>query len=243
MKTLVRLAAPRSAIGFGIRLVAYIGLIVAVFVVQELLRFGPPEIGWAIYLSSVVVTGLPFVVLFLALLRHSRMLQEQMAVLAHTDTLTGLPNRRAFVDQAGPPKGQGDVLMAVDVDHFKRINDSYGHEAGDRALIRVAEALREQLRDGDLVARLGGEEFVILLRDAPVAAAQRVAERIAAGVAVELAPGVTETLTLSVGVTERVNALDLPEAMRQADLALYRAKADGRARAVIWSPCLVPAIG
>jgi len=243
MSVLVDIAAPRSLIGFCVRLLCLMALVWGVYVVQELAFSGVPDGGWITKARPFCITAVPFMAAMLALLGHLRTLQDRLHDMAHTDTLTGLPNRRGFVERAGPAIGRGDVLLALDIDHFKRINDTHGHEAGDRALVRVADALRAQLRDDDLVARLGGEEFVVLLRDLPLDAARAVADRIARGIDVDLAPGLSETLTLSVGLTERVNAIDLPEALRQADLALYRAKADGRARAVVWTPRLTPAIG
>ena len=177
----------------------------------------------------------------LELERERDKLIETLREQSTTDFLTRLPNRRAFfeVAQAEMARAQrhgfGVVVLLMDVDHFKRVNDSRGHTAGDLALVSVAQVLRQSLRQGDLSARLGGEEFVALLShcspDAGVAFAERVREAIQAQ-AVDVGPGQAPLhLTVSIGLADSVHhGHDLDALLACADDAMYRAKRMGRNR-------------
>ncbi|MDW5594822.1 diguanylate cyclase [Conexibacter stalactiti] len=156
---------------------------------------------------------------------------------ATTDALTGLPNRWAFQDalkrmlaQAGRSR-RPLALVVLDIDHFKQLNDTHGHDAGDRALVAVGEALRGGLRDSDLAARSGGEEFAVLLPDTPIEGAMRVAEELRRAIAaIELDLDETR-LTASFGVAVLgIHALEAHTLMQAADRALYAAKRAGRDR-------------
>ena len=163
---------------------------------------------------------------------------QRLRAQAQSDALTGTANRRGLLDRleamhtkaqrSGPVERSYSVLM-IDVDHFKRINDSLGHAGGDRALQRVAQALREGLREGDLIARWGGEEFCVLLPRTTLADAQTLAERLAQRVAASGEP----PITVSIGVAEaRVTQEGAEDVIRRADAALYLAKQQGRNRVV-----------
>ena len=158
---------------------------------------------------------------------------------ARTDALTGLLNRRGFETQmafalalarrSGRPLG----LITLDVDHFKRVNDTYGHEAGDEVLHRLARALQTRLRDADVVARLGGEEFVALLPDTDLHSAQYFAQTLIAAFARAEDP-VVGRITVSAGVTALRGRDDSDKDMlRRADAALYEAKRQGRNRVCV----------
>ena len=169
---------------------------------------------------------------------------EQLYRQAHFDPLTALPNRLLFRDRlsqelASAADGrQRGALLYVDLDHFKKINDTVGHSAGDQMLQIVAQRLRACIKEGDTVARLGGDEFTIILRTVATAeAAQRVATRVIDSLqeAVNL-NGRDYYVRASIGITlfpDDGTALD--ELMRNADLAMYRAKEDGRSRAVFYN--------
>ena len=157
---------------------------------------------------------------------------EQLREQADRDPLTGLHNRRYLArehDPAGPVS-----LAVVDLDHFKSINDRYGHHVGDRVLMRVAVLLVEQLRVEDLVARTGGEEFVVLMPRTGETAALAVCERLRAALRAEpwddLAAGLE--LTASIGVVSAPEGGDLDALARVADDRLYTAKRKGRDRTV-----------
>lgn len=165
---------------------------------------------------------------------------EALAGLARRDALTGLPNRRAFDEALARELARADrggaplAVVALDVDHFKRVNDAHGHAAGDAALRAVAERARGALRAGDLLARVGGEEFGALLPGAALADAREVAERIRA--AVEAAPvpvtaaSVPLRLTVSLGCAARVSGEAAAALVGRADARLYDAKRGGRNR-------------
>ena len=163
----------------------------------------------------------------------------EMRRLVHTDSLTGLTSRRQFIELAEQELGRFRryntrfAILIIDLDHFKPINDTYGHGAGDEVLRRFAELLKRQSRRNDLVGRLGGEEFCIVLPETSLAAAQDVAERIVAEcrrleVVVD---GHLLGITVSVGVTEvEPDDRDFSNVLRRADAALYAAKDNGRDR-------------
>jgi len=146
---------------------------------------------------------------------------------AQTDALTGLPNRRAW-DSHLKRSLAGDRRIAIamlDFDHFKAFNDSYGHPAGDRLLKEAAAAWRDQLRDGDLLARVGGEEFALILVDCDIETATDVIERLRASM--------PQGRTCSAGLAVRVAGESAESIITRADRALYRAKADGRNRVAL----------
>jgi diguanylate cyclase (GGDEF)-like protein len=146
---------------------------------------------------------------------------------AQTDALTGLPNRRAW-DSHLKRSLAGDRRIAIamlDFDHFKAFNDSYGHPAGDRLLKEAAAAWRDQLRDGDLLARVGGEEFALILVDCDIETATDVIERLRASM--------PQGRTCSAGLAVRVEGEGVESIITRADRALYQAKADGRNRVAL----------
>lgn len=173
---------------------------------------------------------------------------ERLHAVAVTDPLTGLKNRRYFAltapaaaeraRRAGP---SGALLLAVlDIDHFKRINDGYGHDAGDAVLVEVARRLQLVARVGDFVLRWGGEEFLLLLRDVAADAADAVLRRVLhALAATPIAVGdAVLTVTASIGAIgfpvnpSTPNSHSIEQAITLADAALYQAKREGRDRAI-----------
>ncbi|QGG95929.1 sensor domain-containing diguanylate cyclase [Actinomarinicola tropica] len=164
--------------------------------------------------------------------------------LANTDGLTGIRNRRSFLEAArhelatSRRSRRSATLMLLDLDRFKGVNDTGGHAAGDRVLEAVARLLRSDRRESDVVARLGGEEFAVLLTDTPLEAGEVVAQRLRSSLA-ELevhAEGQRFRLTTSIGITPLVPQDDITDAMIRADTALYRAKANGRDRVEVELP-------
>ena len=158
---------------------------------------------------------------------------------ARTDALTGLLNRRGFESQmafalALARRSQRDLsLIAVDVDHFKRVNDTYGHEAGDEVLRRLGQTLAARLRSSDVVARLGGEEFVALLPDTDLTGAQAIAQALVDAMAEQHDP-VVGRITVSAGVGSMRDLQDTgADMLRRADAALYEAKRQGRNRVCV----------
>jgi len=162
---------------------------------------------------------------------------EREEALATRDSLTGLPNRRALYDRARAEREKRSVgVIMLDIDHFKPINDRFGHAAGDEALRRVAEVLQKSKRDYDYTGRWGGDEFLTILPGTSMLQAGLVAERIRASIdMVRLEVGGADTVELrsSLGVacaSPATSPIGIDDLLNQADGALYRAKADGRNR-------------
>jgi diguanylate cyclase len=161
--------------------------------------------------------------------------QRQKALI---DPLTGLPNRAAWSERLEhevaqwQQHGNSLLLAMLDLDHFKRINDNYGHLAGDRVLKLIASVLRKRLRGGDFIARFGGEEFVLLVPDTPLTSGVKLAEALRA--AIESCPfhfkGEPVTVTVSMGMTAFKPGEHSDSVLKRADQALYRAKNAGRNR-------------
>lgn len=162
--------------------------------------------------------------------------------LAVTDELTGLYNRRYFdrhlslMLEKAREQGRDMAVMLIDMDFFKAVNDTHGHDVGDAVLREFALRLRRNIRGVDLACRFGGEEFVVLMPDTDFRQAQGVAERVRMSVAersFEATPNRTLTVTVSVGVALNETETDTPELiLKRADVALYRAKREGRNRVV-----------
>ena len=156
------------------------------------------------------------------------------AQLALCDSLTGVGNRRRLDRDLAIEAGNADMPVAVimvDVDHFKRINDEHGHEAGDQALRVVADVLRREVRSGDVVYRYGGEEFCVVLADTTSAEAGQVAERIRFAVS-RTALAFDQPMTVSIGVALGKGA-HVTQTMRRADEALFKSKDGGRDRVTL----------
>ncbi|WP_370541196.1 GGDEF domain-containing protein [Acidovorax sp. IB03] len=172
---------------------------------------------------------------------------EQIRQLATHDDLTGLLNRRAMLDrmqleQRRSLRSGSPLLIAqLDIDHFKAVNDTHGHAAGDLVLQSFADTVRRNVRDTDVLARWGGEEFVLLLCDTPAADAVALMERLRQAVQAMQVPvaqgGQPITVTVSIGLARHTPADPLAGTLERADQALYAAKAGGRNR-VVPAPCL-----
>lgn len=174
------------------------------------------EIGQVMQLTNRLVLGVD---------AELRATQEA----ATTDPLTGALNRRGFERRLNATPAQRGVLLYADLDHFKSINDTLGHDAGDKVLLQTADTMRETLRRCDILGRFGGEEFVIFLPDLTQAEGAAVANRLRRS----LSDAVTLThrkLTVSIGATCLSSTTDFADALSRADKALYRAKSNGRNR-------------
>jgi diguanylate cyclase (GGDEF)-like protein len=197
---------------------------------------------WANSATAIVIILTPIVCTVAFLLMCTERVTQQWREAATTDYLTGLPNRRMFTSEVSVLLATPKTCVAVaivDVDHFKRINDQYGHDIGDIALKAVAAALRSSVRERDLCSRLGGEEFALAFRVADSQSAAELAERVR--VQIEKTPyfvdGEPKQLTASIGVafcaTDDKPSLDT--LLGAADKALYGAKTGGRNRVVLAS--------
>ena len=188
------------------------------------------------YLAHVLFVALPPVVLIFRMLTYLNFLQQKLKGLASTDDLTGLANRRAFFERAGAEcRRRGGVVLVADVDHFKRVNDTYGHETGDRCLKTFADHLRTETRATDVIGRIGGEEFAVFLVNAHVDKACEIGERVAEGVQLSLGEELDDLrVTTSVGAAVGAPGADLDILVSRADKMMYRAKNAGRGRLLVW---------
>ena len=185
-------------------------------------------------LGAAAVTAIVLIRQVSTIAENAR-LMSRLQSLANLDPLTGIPNRRAFFEEAellfgGPGHSRRHSVLMVDVDDFKEVNDTFGHQAGDRVLSVVAACVKSQLRSADLVGRYGGDELVIALADCgdgAFAVADRIRQVVAA------TPVVTEdgvvNVTLSIGIAGADDDEGLLPLLARADLALYDAKRAGRA--------------
>lgn len=167
--------------------------------------------------------------------------EEELRILASTDALTGVNNRRKLMEvlegeiRRAKRKNWDLSLMVLDIDHFKRVNDTYGHVVGDQVLCHFVTAIKDSIRDIDVVGRIGGEEFVVLLPEIPIEQGVIVAERVRAtveGRAVVL-PQDTLNITVSIGIAEMQTGELSKHLLIRADKAMYSAKEKGRNRVEI----------
>jgi diguanylate cyclase (GGDEF)-like protein len=210
----------------------------AVLGVVALERRGAPSVG----VSRRTLEVLGQFAAHAAQALHTADLHAEVRRLATTDSLTGLATRRVF-DEAldreaarAVRRGGPLAVVLIDVDRFKMVNDNFGHQTGDAVLQRVGCALRSEARESDVVARFGGEEFVMLLPDCDADDAALVAERVrrAVGSGMLASPASPASVTVSAGVAVRWgDGIERDALVRQADGALYRAKRAGRDRVIV----------
>jgi diguanylate cyclase len=187
-----------------------------------------------------IALAAPMIGLLMSKLRELSIAKHELTILASTDSLTAVLNRGAFtmiVDgyldrvQSTQLAGPG-ALLIVDVDHFKQVNDIFGHDRGDVALKLIAKSIQDSVRDVDLVGRIGGEEFGVFLPGSSVADANQVAERIRASIdEADFRPeGARQHLSVSIGGATFLQYVPFDELFHTADQRLYAAKAAGRNR-------------
>lgn len=201
---------------------------------------------WTLFtVNQAVIQGTAVNLAWIYDYTERRSMEEALRDMASRDPLTGIFNRRSFMDMARAQLARAHrfheplSVFVLDVDHFKRINDSFGHATGDDALRMVAAGCQAILREYDILGRLGGEEFVVVLPGATADESRVVAERVRRHLArmpIE-APDGTFRLTVSIGIAGLEGATDtLERAIHRADLALYRAKHLGRNLVAVFEP-------
>lgn len=181
----------------------------------------------------IVFALLPVALTATFLLRRLNLANEQLVLMVNRDRLTDAASRDFFFSHVENEETKGVVLM-VDVDHFKAVNDTYGHGTGDKALVEVASTLRRNTKREDIVCRFGGEEFVVYLADRTAHEGMIVAERLRELVANTpvLASGGTIRLTISIGGAIKDSSEEIDKIITRADEALYQAKECGRNQVV-----------
>ncbi|WP_052383991.1 GGDEF domain-containing protein [Litchfieldella xinjiangensis] len=198
--------------------------------------YGPISLRM-VHSLNLVSAGLLFAYMLLQLHFITERTELRFRIDASHDSLTGLLNRRAIFErgEAYWKKGSVFCLLIVDADHFKAVNDTHGHSAGDQVLRHLARLLSRALRDGDLVGRVGGEEFLLILPETSLLEARVVAERLRHRLAERPCrlDDVSLPITLSMGLAQATEASSLRELVELADRRLYMAKASGRDRLVM----------
>lgn len=179
---------------------------------------------------------------FIGLIIEVDQLREDMRIMADFDELTGLMNRRAFLSNAQYSMQivsrlkQGMAFAYMDIDHFKKINDSFGHNSGDKALKKFAAVLNEHRRKSDLVGRIGGEEFAMVMtmadHDGALMLLEMMREAIRNVVIEHEGSEIRLTVSIGLAIMSPENEIDLDELIKRADMALYHAKLAGRDRVV-----------
>lgn len=161
------------------------------------------------------------------------LLNKELAMLLNHDPLTNVHSRSYFFERTakGSPT-EASVILMVDADHFKTINDTYGHQVGDRALQHMSDLISKQCRLSDVVARLGGEEFGIYMPRTDISTGRLVAERIRIEIFSSplMVDGLEVPISTSIGIAQRKPGEQVEDVLKRADDALYKAKADGRNR-------------
>lgn len=213
---------------------AWRGVLGAFFTESYPTFLAPHPVNLAFAIAGNATTVLTLVAILLA---HRDEAARELERLATVDGLTGVFNRRAWLAKANAELavslryGHPVAVVMIDLDHFKLINDSRGHDAGDRALQFVAQALRSAVRAGDVVGRYGGEEFCVLMNHADQAAANAFDRRLRKQLTGAALVALGFELSYSAGIAMRISPLDTLDALlKRADVTLYHAKAQGRAR-------------
>ena len=218
------------------------GALLALWALLVLLGFSStPAMEAVAYIAGyllLIVNGVGFI------LMSKQRDDARMERLATTDDLTGLLNRRAFFARADAARllalrmRQPITLLMLDIDHFKQLNDRFGHATGDEALVKFSATCAEALRGHDILGRLGGEEFALVLPGTDLDGAIHAAERLRQGVVDTrlLTCGNSYTMTVSIGVVLIAPDEDLPTGLARADHALYEAKRNGRNRVEVGVP-------
>jgi diguanylate cyclase (GGDEF)-like protein len=225
---------------FGsINLIAFLGVYLFLF-------HGPKQVD--LLLSAIVVVGLStgmgyylegYRIRYRLVNYQLQDVNESLKDMALRDALTGIYNRRyldeALERQIGICRRYSDALsmIMIDIDHFKRINDTLGHQAGDQVLIHLARTLQANLRDADIFARYGGEEFAVVLPRTSLDSASIVANKLQRVLAGQSFPNLGWPLTISLGIAEFQTGESRTDLISRADQALYSAKTKGRNQAVL----------
>ena len=237
MDRIISLLSPKNSFGFFARTTIFNALFLGAYTFLEFLHGHHADAEFFQHVFSILLVGVPVSVVGFALIGYLHGLQIKLAHLAMTDLLTNLPNRRGFLHSfESCHNGFEGILLVLDIDHFKRINDTYGHAVGDKCLRAMADHIRLFVRADDFVGRIGGEEFAIFLKGALIADVEKFEGRLTQGVhLVPSAKSDTVQVTISAGaaVARRLSTIDT--LMQEADKALYQAKQNGRGRLVFGS--------
>lgn len=235
VEKLVDLVAPQSRVDLLFKAT----LLVAFFtVVDFIVGYFTHDFTAGNQPATILVTfmvGAPFGLFVMAVMSVQRQLKERLKILSQTDGLTDLPNRSTFFERATKVlnDNQNCAILMIDVDNFKQVNDTYGHYAGDVALMQIGRHLQKSLRTGDVVGRIGGEEFAVVLEGGCSGTLDRITNQLCDTIHIDSTRGSNSdfesfSVTLSIGGVIALKGQSLVDLMKFADEALYEAKAAGR---------------
>ncbi|MCW1952131.1 MAG: GGDEF domain-containing protein [Octadecabacter sp.] len=192
---------------------------------------------WELAISNVLTVTLAFSMSYFigTKLEHITQLSQELKALVERDRLTDVATRDFFFSRLAMNDEAYGVSLMIDIDHFKAVNDTYGHLIGDEVIARVAQVLRVQVREEDIVCRFGGEEFLIFLHEATTQEGWKIAERIRVGTQNAVTPTDVGqiSVTVSVGGSLKEKIEDIEASIQRADACLYRAKAAGRNTTIV----------
>ncbi|WP_019953453.1 GGDEF domain-containing protein [Yoonia vestfoldensis] len=238
----MRLLEPRSRLGIVVRVLFFTVLLALANILFATIA-GPllPGKPLLYQIAKAVFIGAPFLWFFFVVMLYQVRLQRHLSHLSRKDWLTGLNNRRTFFDLAGKrnKEHKAGILLMLDADNFKQINDTHGHHAGDTCLKAIAYMLNRNLREEDVIGRIGGEEFAILLANSSPEQARVISERLIRPIPFRAGPAHL-TVTLSIGAVVTSPDTPLEALFIHADRALYQAKSEGRARMIFAQQPMVP---
>lgn len=193
--------------------------------------------------TIVILTAFPLSLFVWSLVFRNSQLSAELRRVVNRDRLTDVSTRDHFFEKMDAAPDKSGVSLMLDIDHFKQINDTHGHFAGDKVIKRVAQVLQDAVRADDIICRFGGEEFIVFLSGHARSDGLQAAERMRAAVAkekIKLDNGETVGVTVSIGGSLKSRIDDVTAAIREADDALYQAKAAGRNQ-IVFSPEIGPA--
>lgn len=236
LEKFVKFTSPTGKINFIFKLFIFMLIGGGLNHLRHVLTHGfPGNKSYFTNFLEAAFTTLPMCAFALLLIGHLNSLQRRLYLQASQDSLTGMPNRRWFMDNTPDVLNSGQILIIIDVDNFKAINDTYGHETGDRCLQQVGDHLEVCLGGANSCARIGGEEFAAFLPEMSVETMEGIAQKISSGISFETGNGELRQVTTSVGVALCHDGQARNQGLRLADQAVYQAKIEGRARYVIAS--------
>lgn len=243
MRNLLRILEPRSTADAIVRIIVLLGLVALTNFVFSTTYVSDHTHDPTYYIAHAVFVGGPFIIFFVIMMMAQVQIMRQLYRQSRKDGMTGLYNRTTFLTIATTrlETTTGGVVLLLDADRFKQVNDEHGHQSGDNCLRSIAETLRGGLRQNDIIGRIGGEEFAIFLSYTTMRQAKMIAERFTKPIQFQSASTAeTLTITMSIGAAEVELGLTLDELLARADTCLYQAKEAGRARLVVWQDAAIP---
>ncbi|SEW00112.1 diguanylate cyclase (GGDEF) domain-containing protein [Cognatiyoonia koreensis] len=236
----------------GVVFIAFLTTLAAIFVASVLafMLYAPAHQSEAMRNTPSIafLTAFPFCIFVWAQVRKNIHLSRELQRMVNRDRLTDVATRDFFFRHIGKISQCQGIILMVDIDHFKTVNDTHGHLAGDGVIQHTANVLRRNLRQSDIVARFGGEEFIVFLAKRDMESGLRVAERMRKAISAEppVSDGTPIAVTVSIGGAQKRVCDSLEKVIKAADVALYAAKNAGRDRSVFADdvlPTAAPGIG